>query len=120
MGGGGRLKQVAAGLAQTGIGVAVLTEMKFVDNWYPKTAVGYTIMSLKAASCSQGGVALAWRGNNLKFEVELVLFHSPNTLTIQLTTGDKQIYIVGMYIPPNLHKGGGGYLQSCRGVPGGV
>jgi hypothetical protein len=29
---GGRLKQAAAGLAQMGIGVAVLTETKFVDD----------------------------------------------------------------------------------------
>jgi hypothetical protein len=64
-----------------GIGVAVLTETKFVDDRYPNTAVGYTIMSLKAASCSQRGVALTWRENDLKFEVDLVLFHGPNTLT---------------------------------------
>jgi hypothetical protein len=44
------LKQAAAGLAQMGIGVAVLTEMKFVNDWYPKMAAGYTIMSSKAAS----------------------------------------------------------------------
>ncbi len=30
-----------------------------------------------------------------------MLFHGPNTLTFQLTTGDKQIYVVGTYIPPN-------------------
>jgi hypothetical protein len=72
---GGRLKQVAAALAQMGIEVAVLTETKFVDDWYPKTAAGYMIMSSKEASCSQGGVALAWRENNLKFEVKSVLFH---------------------------------------------
>jgi hypothetical protein len=88
-----------------GIGVAVLTKTKFVDNWYSKTAAGYMIMSLKAESCSQGGVALAWRENNLKFEVELVLFHGPNTLTFQLRIGDKQIYVVGTYIPPNCMRG---------------
>jgi hypothetical protein len=92
---GGRSKQAAAGLAQMGVGVAVLTETKFVDDWYPKTAVGYMIMSLKAASCSQGGVALTWREDNLKLEVKLVLFHSLNMLTFQPLTGDKQIYIVG-------------------------
>jgi hypothetical protein len=54
---GGRLKQAAAGLAQMGIGVAVLTESKFVDNWYPKMAAGYTVMCSKIASCAQGGVA---------------------------------------------------------------
>ncbi len=41
---GRRLKQAAAGLAQLGIGMAVLTETKFVDNWHPKTATGYAIM----------------------------------------------------------------------------
>jgi hypothetical protein len=70
----GRLKQVAAGLAQMGIGVAVLTETKFVDNRYPKMAAGYMIMSSKAASCAQGVVALAWRENNLRLEVKLVMF----------------------------------------------
>jgi hypothetical protein len=101
----GRLKQVAAGLAQMGIGVAVLTETKFIDDQYPKTVAGYTIMSLKAASCSQGGVALAWREDDLKFEVELVLFHGPNMLTFQLMTGDERIYVVGTYIPPNCTRG---------------
>jgi hypothetical protein len=69
--------------------VRVLTETKFIDGRYPKTAAGYTIMSLKVASCSQGGVALAWREDDLKFEVELVLFHSPNMLTFQLMMGDE-------------------------------
>jgi hypothetical protein len=48
---GGRLKQVAAGRVQMGIGV-VLTETKFIDDWYPKMAAGYTIMSSKVASCA--------------------------------------------------------------------
>jgi hypothetical protein len=99
------LKQAAAGLVQMGIGVAVLTETKFVNDWYPKMAAGYMIMSSKVASCSQGGVALAWRDNNLKFEVESVLFHGPNMLTFQLTMGDEQIYVVGTYIPPNCTRG---------------
>jgi hypothetical protein len=33
---GERLKQLAAGLAQMGISMAVLTEAKFVNNQYPK------------------------------------------------------------------------------------
>jgi hypothetical protein len=100
-----RLKQAAAGLAQMGIELAIMTETKFVDDRYPKTAAGYTIMCSKAASCAQGGVALMWKENNLKFEVELVLFHGPNTLTFQLTTGDERFWIVGTYIPPNCTRG---------------
>jgi hypothetical protein len=113
------LKQAAARLAQMGIGVAVLTKTKFVDDQYPKTAAGYTIMSLKAASCSQGGVALAWRENNLKFEVKLVLFHGLNTLTFQLTTGDERIYIVGTYIPPNCTRGVEGVRRAAEACPAG-
>jgi hypothetical protein len=116
---GGRLKQAAAGLARIGIGVAVLTKTKFVDDRYPKTAAGYTIMSLKATSCSQGGVALAWREDNLKFEVELVLFHGPNMLTFQLTTGDEQIYVVGTYIPPNCTRGVEDICRAVEACPAG-
>jgi hypothetical protein len=91
-GGGGRLKQVAAGLAQMRIGVAVLTEMKFVNGWHPNMVAGYTIMCSKVASCAQGGVVLVWKKNNLRFEVKLVLFHSMNTtLMFQLRTGDERL-----------------------------
>jgi hypothetical protein len=117
---GGGLKQAAARLSQMGIGVAVLTETKFVDDWHPKTAMGYTIMSFKAASCAQGGVALAWRENDLRFKVKLVLFHGPNTLTFQLMTGGEQIYVMGTYIPPNYTRGVEDILTSSRGVPVGV
>jgi hypothetical protein len=116
---GGRLKQAATGLAQMGIVVAVLTKTKFVDNRYPKTAAGFTIMSLKAASCSQGGVALTWRENNLKFKVKLVLFHGPNMLTFQLMMGDEQIYVMGTYIPPNCTRGVEGIRRAAEACPAG-
>jgi hypothetical protein len=48
------LKQVAAGLVQMGIGVALM-ETKFVDDRYPKMVAGYTIMSSKVASCAGWG-----------------------------------------------------------------
>ena len=46
-------------------------------------------MCPKAASCTQGGVALTWRENNFRFEVQLVLFHGLNMLTFQLMMGDE-------------------------------
>ncbi len=113
------MKQAAAGLANMGIGVAVLTETKFVDDWYPKIAAGYTIMCYKVASCAQGGVALAWRENDLRFEVELVLFHSPNTLMFQVTTGDEQINIMGTYIPLNCTRGVEDIRQAAEACPAG-
>jgi hypothetical protein len=73
-----------------GIGVAVLTDTKIVNNRYPKSAAGYTIMCSKMVSCAQGGVVLVWKEDNLKFEVKLVLFnHGLNTLTFQLAMGDE-------------------------------
>jgi hypothetical protein len=62
-------------------------------------------MCFKAASCTQGGVVLVWKENNLKFKVTLVLLHGSNTVTFQLAMGDKQFYVVGMYIPPNCTRG---------------
>ena len=59
-------------------------------------------MCSKAESCTQARVTLMWKEDNLKFEVKLVLFnHSPNTLMLQLVTGDKQFYVIKAYIPPN-------------------
>jgi exonuclease III len=85
----GRLAQAAAGLAQMRVGLAVLTETKLVNDRHPKTASGYTIMCSKAVSGHQGGVALAWKEADPKFEVELVLFNNgPNIVTFQVTTGD--------------------------------
>jgi len=49
------MTQVAAGLAQMGVGLAVLTETKFVDSRHPKTAAGYSIMCSKAVSGHQRG-----------------------------------------------------------------
>ena len=51
----GRLAQAAAGSAQMGVGLAVLTETKIINDRHPKAASGYTIMCLKAVSGNQGG-----------------------------------------------------------------
>jgi hypothetical protein len=100
------LTQAAAGLAQMKVGLAVLTETKLVNNLHPKTTSGYSIMFLKAVSGYQGGVALMWNENDPEFEVELVLFNNGlNIVTFQLTTGDEQLYIIGIYVPPDCSKG---------------
>ena len=84
------MTQAAAGLAQMRVGLAVLTEMKLVNDRHPKTASGYSIMCSKALSGHQGGVVFMWKENDPKFEVESVLFNNgPNIVTFQLTTGDE-------------------------------
>jgi hypothetical protein len=89
-----------------GVGLAVLTETKLVNDRHPKSAAGYSIMCSKAVSGHQGGVSLMWKENDPKFEVESVLFNNgPNIVTFQLTTGDERFYVIGIYVPPNCNKG---------------
>ncbi len=114
------MAQAAASLAQMRVGLAVLTETKLVDDRHPKTASGYTIMCSKAVSRHQGGVALVWKENNPKFEVESVLFNNgPNIVTFQLTTGDKRFYVIGIYVPPDSSNGVGDLRRAWEACPQG-
>ncbi len=67
---------------------------------YPKTTSGYRVISSKATSPQQGGVALLWEEGHQDFEVEAVTIVSPNLLTFQLVTGEERYFVMGAYIPP--------------------
>ena len=58
------LTSAAKGLAQMGVGLAILTETKITDDRYTRLASGYKILASKAASHNQGGIALLWRENH--------------------------------------------------------
>ena len=88
-----------------GIGAAVLTEMKIMDDRYPKFSSGYKIIASKATSHSQGGVALVWKEGHDSFEVEAATVATPNLLTFQLVTGYERFYVMGIYIPPMILRG---------------
>ena len=83
-----------------GVGCCVLTETKLTDDRYSKTTSGYRVISSKAASPQQGGVALLWEEGHQDFEVEAVTIVSPNLLTFQLVTGEERYFVMGAYIPP--------------------
>jgi exonuclease III len=120
----GRLSQAAAGLAQMRVGLVVLTETKLVGDRHPKTASGYAIMCTKVVSGHQGGVALMWKEDDPKFEVESVLFNNgPNIVTFQLATGDKRFNVIGIYIPldcnngvDDLRRAWDACLQGCKPI----
>jgi hypothetical protein len=76
-------------------------EMKNTDNWYPKFASGYKVITSKATSHKQGGIALVWKEGHRSFKVEAARVATPNLLTFQLITGYKGFYVIGIYIPPN-------------------
>ncbi len=73
------LSSAANGLAQMGIGVAILTEMKVSNDQYPKFSSGYKIILLKAVSKNQGGVALLWKEGHPSFEVEAACVAPPTS-----------------------------------------
>jgi hypothetical protein len=97
---GSGLTAAAKGLHQMGVGCCVLTETKLTDNQYPKTILGYRVISSKATSPHQGGVALLWEEGHKDFEVEAVTIISPNLLTFQLVTREDRYFVMGAYIPP--------------------
>jgi hypothetical protein len=65
---------VAKGLAQMGVGLAVVMETKITDACYTRLAWGYKILASRAASHNQGGIALLWKENHRGFEVESANF----------------------------------------------
>ena len=95
------MASAAKGLAQMGVTVAALTEMKITDNRYPYFLSGFKVLLSKAASRHQGGIALLWREGNQGVEVKAARILTPNLLTFQLVTGDERFYCMGVYIPPN-------------------
>ncbi len=61
------------------------------------------MISSKATSPQQGGVALLWEEGHQDFEVEAVTIVSPNLLMFQLVTGEgrgERYFVMGAYIPP--------------------
>jgi hypothetical protein len=84
-----------------GVDCEVLTKTKVTNNKYPRCESGFNVISLKAASHSQEGVALLWNKGHASFKVKAVNIVTPNLLTFQLVTGYKHFYAMGMYIPLN-------------------
>ena len=58
------------------------------------------MITLRATSPQQGGIALLWTAEHQHFEVEAVNIVSPNMLTFQLVMGGVQFFVMGAYIPP--------------------
>ncbi len=111
------LASAAKGLAQMGVAVAVLTEMKITDDCYPHFMSRFKVLLSKAAKQHQGGIALLWRENHPGVEVKATQILTPNLLTFQLVTGNERYYCMGVYIPPPWYHGGGGLMISLGRMP---
>jgi hypothetical protein len=92
---------VAKGLVQMGVNCVVLTKVKIMNNKYPRCASGFKVISSKAKSHSQGGIALLWNKGHASLEVKAAIILTPNLLTFQLVMGYELFYVMGIYIAPN-------------------
>jgi hypothetical protein len=96
----------AKGLVQMGVGIGILTKTKITNVRYSKSLLGYRVILLKVVSPHQGGVGLIWREDHDWFEVKAIRpMTLLNLLTFQLVIGNKQFYVMGIYIPPNCTTG---------------
>jgi hypothetical protein len=90
-------------MAQIEIGLGMLMETKIVGEWYPKPPRGTLSCARRWQAVTREGM---WKEDDQKFEVKTMLFNNcPNILTFKLVKGDKQFYVIGVYIPPNGTRG---------------
>ncbi len=57
------------------------------------------MITLRATSPQQGGIALLWTAEHQHFEVKAVNIVSPNVLMFQLVMGGVHFFVMGAYIP---------------------
>ncbi len=72
-----------------GVGLVVVMETKITDVRHTRLTSGYKILTSRAASHNQGGIALLWKENHRWFEVESAKIVTPNLLTFLLVTGNE-------------------------------
>ena len=88
---GGNLEGCCCGLATMNFDVAVLTETKFHNSQYRRSAYGYKVLASVAASASQGGVALAIREDRgTSWDVEDDKTNGPNVIACTWVSGNWQ------------------------------
>jgi hypothetical protein len=78
---GNGLTFAAKGLAKMGVGCAILSEMKTINDCYTHTTSGYKVLATKAPSKHQGGIALLWQPEHEAFEVSNWSRVTNNTLS---------------------------------------
>ena len=66
----GGLVNAAKGMADMGIGCAVLMEVKISNGKHTKRPKGYKMIILKEKNTKQGGVALLWKKDHPMFKIE--------------------------------------------------
>ena len=77
-----------------------LLETKLTDGIHTRFSAGYHVEATEAMSRSQGGIAVFYCDSPF-FQVESVVKHGPNVISLELVTGRRRFPIVGAYVPPS-------------------
>ena len=104
-GGCNNLNVALQSMQQMRINLGVFTETKLDHDMYTRHCCGYEILSTKAASRHQGGVALFWRSKSFGWDIEGVHCFGPNVIWCLLVSGNCRWTLVGAYIPPSEDDG---------------
>lgn len=99
-GGNARLEAAMRAIRQMNMDLGILTETKLVEGLHTTNCEGYEIISTKAKSQHQGGVALFCQTSK-EWHLEGTQTFGPNVIKTILVSGRKRWTIVGAYIPPS-------------------
>ena len=81
------------------IDLGFLLEAKLTDGIYTRCSLGYQVEAAEASSRNQGGIALCYCDSPY-FQVESVVKHGANVISLELVTGQHRMPVVGVYMPP--------------------
>ena len=87
------------GVSQANMVLGIFQETKLTDGVYTRGSAGYSVIATDAPIRHRGGVAL-FSLSEPHFVVEAVEKFGPNVLGLQLATGARRWYIVGVCIAP--------------------
>ena len=99
----GRKQRLEAALRAMGflnVDFGFLLETKLTDGIHTRFSAGYHVEATEAMSRNQGGIAMFYRDSPF-FQVESVVKHGPNVISLELVTGRRRFPIVGAYVPPS-------------------
>ena len=95
----GGLEAELRGMSQANMDLGILQETKLTDGVYTHGSSGYSVIAADAPSRHRGGVAIFYRSEP-HFVVEAVEKFGPNVIGFHIATGERQWYIVGVYLAP--------------------
>jgi exonuclease III len=99
-GGNARLEAALRSMSQMNMDLGVFTETKLVDGHHTTSCEGFEVITTKAKSKHQGGVAI-FHKQSRHWHIEGTKTFGPNVIQTELVSGKSRWILVGAYIPPS-------------------